>query len=202
MDWLAILEKCGVASATAAAWWPVFEGEINDQTFSADLGELDDFLGQVLHESQMLERLEENLRYKSAERIAAVWPRRFPSMIHAEPYVLKPDRLANCVYANRMGNGDEASGDGWRYRGRGLIQVTGRDNYRDVGIKLGVDLLGNPDLLATKTLALRSAIAWWEGNIPDHLMGDTVRITKRVNGGTAGLDERVALVKRARAALA
>lgn len=103
------------------------------------------------------------------------------------------------MYGRRLGN--TAPGDGWKYRGRGLIQVTGKDNYKAVGDALGIDLVNNPDTLVRPEWALKSSIAWWEGNIPDAIMGDTVRVSKRVNGGTIGLDHRIALTDKAGDAL-
>lgn len=199
MDWLTILTACGVRPATADRWAPVFTAEIGPNTFSAGDDEIDDFLGQVLHESGMLERVEEGLTYTTAERICAVWPRRFPTVADAQPFVRNPVGLANRVYGGRMGNTD--SGDGWKYRGRGLMQVTGRINYAQVGKALGIDLLANPDLLAQPVYALRASIAWWEGNVPDSAMGDIVKVTRRVNGGTVGLDHRQKVTQAANAAL-
>ena len=198
MDWLTILTACGVRPATAERWAPVFEAEIGPNTFSAGDAEIDDFLGQVLHESAMLERVEEGLTYTTAERICPVWPRRFPTAADAQPFVRNPVGLANRVYGGRMGNTD--AGDGWKYRGRGLLQVTGRINYAQVGKALGVDLLANPDLLAQPVTALRASIAWWEGNVPDSAMGDIVKVTKRVNGGTVGLQHREKVTRAADAA--
>jgi len=101
-----------------------------------------------------------------------------------------------------MGNGDEASGDGWKYRGRGFIQLTGRDNYREIGKKIGVDLEANPDLVSTDvTVALKSACAFWNSRGLNALAdADDLRgITKKINGGYIGLDEREKLLERARA---
>jgi putative chitinase len=146
------------------------------------------FLGQVLHESANLTRVEELLNYTSAARLCAVWPRRFPTTASAEPYVRNPERLANLVYGKRMGNTEP--GDGWRYRGRGLIQVTGRANYEAVGKAIGLDLVADPDMLKQPDIALRASLAWWSINVPSNVIGDVERITRIVNGGNAGLDER------------
>ena len=198
MDWLAILTRCGVKPSTAARWAPVFSEEIGPDTFSLGAAEIDDFLGQVLHESGMLERVEEGLTYSTAERLCAVWPRRFPTVADAMPFVRAPQALANRVYGGRMGN--DQPGDGWKYRGRGLLQVTGKDNYRQVGEALGLDLVNDPDLLAQPAIALRASIAWWEGNVPDAAMGNIVKVTKRVNGGTVGLQHREQVTRAADAA--
>lgn len=194
-NWAEALTKCGVKPSTAARWAPVFSSEIKPGTFSAGDAELDDFLGQVLHESGMLEKVEESLTYTTAARICAVWPSRFKTAADAAPCVRNPQALANRVYGGRMGN--VQPGDGWRYRGRGLLQVTGRDNYATVGRVLGLDLLANPDLLARPDVALRASIAWWERNIPDSALGNVRRITRIVNGGEAGLEHRVALTDKA-----
>lgn len=199
-EWAGILAACGVKRATADRWAPVFSRVIRDGSFSSGLAELGDFLGQVLHESGMLERVEEGLTYTTASRICAVWPRRFPTQADAAPFVRNPERLANHVYGGRMGN--TQPGDGYRFRGRGLLQVTGRDNYTAVGRALGLDLAGNPDLLAQPEHALRASVAWWEGNLPDSIMGDIVKVTRRVNGGTVGIEHRAAVTLAAGKALA
>jgi putative chitinase len=146
----------------------------------------------------MLSGLEEGLNY-SAERLMAVWPTRFPTLESAKPYARNGAVLANKVYGGRMGNVEP--GDGFKFRGRGLLQVTGRDNYRAVGKILGIDLEKSPDLLSQPEMALRASIAWWEGNIPDELMGDIKKVTKRVNGGTVGLAHRVEVTDKADRAL-
>jgi putative chitinase len=199
MDWHAILSRCGVSPGTVAVWAPVFAAEIRPDTFSLGLAEVDDFLGQVLHESAMLTRLVEGLNYTRPERICAVWPSRFRTVAEALPFVRNPAGLAERVYGGRMGN--DQPGDGARYIGRGLMQVTGKDNYRAVGRVLGLDLVRFPDLLAERDIALRASVAWWEGNVPDSIMGDIQRVTRRVNGGTHGLEHRAELTAKARRAL-
>ncbi len=197
-EWLRILLACGVKAATAAAWAPVFAAEVGARTFSAGSAEVPDFLGQVLHESGMLERLEEGLSY-SAERMTQVWPNRFPTVASAQPYARNPEALANKAYGGRLGN--TQPGDGYRYRGRGLLQVTGRSNYAALAKVLGVDLVANPDALAQPDMALRASLAWWEGNVPDGVMGNIVKVTRRVNGGTVGLDHRAQVTNAARRAV-
>lgn len=197
-QWQSILLRCGVRASTATRWAPVFARVVKPDTFSMGASETDDFLGQVLHESGMLERIEEGLSY-SAERLMAVWPARFPTANSAAPFARNPVGLANKVYGGRMGNTE--AGDGYKFRGRGLLQVTGRDNYRAVGRAIGVDLEANPELLSEPDFALTASIAWWEGNIPDGIMGDITKVTKRVNGGTHGLDDRAQLTGKARGAL-
>lgn len=199
MNWLEILIKCGVRATTAARWAPVFAEAIKPGTFSAGNAELDDFIGQVLHESRRLERLVEDLRY-SATRLCEVWPARFPTIAAAAPFAHNPEALANKVYGGRLGN--VRPGDGWLYRGRGLVQVTGRANYAAVGKALGLPLEQQPELLETPRVALLASIAWWERNVPDAFANNPAKVTKAVNGGTAGLAERVALTNKAREGLA
>lgn len=197
-NWVEVLTQCGVRRATVALWAPVFSAEINDTTFSLGLSEIDDFLGQILHESGLLERIEEGLSY-SADRLCVVWPSRFPSLASAAPYARNPEALANRVYGGRMGNTEP--GDGYKFRGRGVLQVTGRANYEVVGKAIGIDLVEDPDQLAEPTIALRASIAWWEGHIPDGIVGNVLLETKRVNGGTTGLADRQKLTTEAQGAL-
>jgi putative chitinase len=154
------------------------------------------FLGQTSHESNGFTALTENLRY-SAESLCKVWPKRFPSLEMAQPYHRNPEAIANHVYANRMGNGDEESGEGWNFRGRGLIQLTGRDNYRACGEALDIDLEATPDLVSTPTYAALSAGWFWHKNHLNNIAEDILAVTKKINGGTHGLDDRVARTQRA-----
>lgn len=150
------------------------------------------FLAQVAHESANLARLVENLNY-SAQGLLGVWPNRFTPEA-ASALARQPERIANRVYAGRLGNGDEASGDGWRYRGRGLIQVTGKTNYAACGKALGLDLVGSPELLETPGPAARSAAWFWSSrglNAPAD-RGDIEAITRTINGGLTGLADRKA----------
>lgn len=117
------------------------------------------FLAQVGHESGQLRHLVENLNY-SAEALVRTWPSRFTAL-NAGAYARQPEKIANRVYGGRMGNGQETSGDGWRYRGRGLIQLTGRDNYRAAAQTLGLPLLELPELLEQPEHAAQSAAWWW-----------------------------------------
>ena len=156
------------------------------------------FLGQCAHESAGFTALQENLNY-SASSLTRVWPKRFPSLQDAERYQRNPEKIANKVYASRMGNGDEESGEGWAYRGRGLIQLTGKSNYEACGEALGVDLVSQPDLVATPQYAALSTGWFWDKN---HLNkyadeNDMTGLTKKINGGTHGLDDRVAKTQAA-----
>lgn len=188
MNWQAILTSCGVAPARVAMWAPIFAQEVRPDRFSLGTSEIDDWLGQVLHESGMLGFLEESLTYRSADRIRAVWPTRFPTLESAQPYVRNPEALANLVYGGRMGN--TQPGDGWKYRGRGLIMVTGRDNYRALGRAMNLPLEDEPGLLLIPNHAVRGSIIWWERNVPDSAINNLLAVTRRVNGGTVGLDHR------------
>ncbi|MTZ15121.1 glycoside hydrolase family 19 protein [Pseudomonas sp. JL972] len=157
------------------------------------------FLAQVGHESGQLRRLVENLNY-SAVGLAATWPARFRGA-DGQPNVLarrlarRPEAIANHVYADRLGNGPASSGDGWRYRGRGLIQLTGRDNHRACGSAIGADLLTNPELLEQPEWAALSAAWYWASNGLNELAdaGRFEAITRRINGGTHGQPQRLAL---------
>lgn len=198
-DWLRILLDCQVRPTVAANWASVFADVVRPGTFSAGDAELDDFLGQILHESAGLTVMVENLNY-TAERLMEVWPQRFPTLASALPFARNPEALANWVYGGRMGN--TAPGDGWRYRGRSPIQITGRDNYRRVGELMGQDLEELPELLEQPRFAIEATIAWWEDRIPDAMLGDPERVTRRVNGGLVGLVHREQLTALAGRALA
>jgi putative chitinase len=152
------------------------------------------FLAQCGHESGGFKLTQENLSY-SAKGLNATFKKYFPTIESALPYERNQQKIANKVYGNRMSNGDEASGDGWKYHGRGFIQLTGRDNYTKFAKFIGEDTVNNPDLVATK-YPLASAAFFFDSNklwaICDKGAGmDTVTaVTKRVNGGTIGLDDR------------
>jgi len=153
------------------------------------------FLAQCGHESGGFKVTSENLNY-SAKGLAGIFKKYFPTEAAATPYARQPQKIANKVYANRMANGSEASGDGYKFRGRGYIQLTGRDNYTQFGKAIGVDIPSNPDSVAT-TYALASAAWFWSKNglnkLADTGASDTAvtSITKRVNGGTIGLPDRI-----------
>lgn len=149
------------------------------------------FLAQIGHESAGLTRTEENLNY-SAEGLCRTWPNRFPDLQSAAACARNPEMIADTVYADRMGNGPPASGDGWRYRGRGYIQITGRDGYASVGEIAGLGLGDDPDLAATPAHALHVACAFWAWKRINALCtpdGYTA-VTKRINGGTNGMADR------------
>jgi putative chitinase len=152
------------------------------------------FLAQAAHESGGFTATTENLNYR-AKGLCGIFRKYFPSVTVALQYERKPEKIANKVYANRMGNGNEASGDGWKHRGRGYIQLTGKDNYKAFDATVPEDIMANPDLVATK-YALASAAFFFKKNglwaICDRGADDTTvtSVTKRVNGGTIGLEDR------------
>lgn len=152
------------------------------------------FLAQCGHESGGFRTTQENLNY-SAKGLCGIFRKYFPSVTIALQYERKPEKIANKVYANRMGNGNEASGEGWKYRGRGYIQLTGKENYKAFDATVPEDITANPDLVATK-YALASAAFFFKKNglwaICDRGATPEVvtAVTKRVNGGTIGLADR------------
>jgi putative chitinase len=150
------------------------------------------FIGQCGHECGNFTKLEEGLSY-SADRLMKIWPKRFPTMEIAQRYARNPKALANNVYANRMGNRDEASGDGWRFRGSGWLQLTGHANFFHAGKAIGVDLVKEPDLVRTPKYAALTAGWFWATHNCNELAEaeDWVALTKKINGGTVGLDDRV-----------
>lgn len=174
------------------------------------------FIAQTAHESGGYTMLTENLNYRAAT-LAACWPNRFavlgadkkpvkengklvPTGV-ANSIAGKPELIANLVYSSRMGNGPAESGEGWKYRGRGLKQLTGKDNYTRCGTALGLDLVSNPDLLLEPMAAARSAGWFWKSNNLSTFAdaGDIKGMTKKINGGFIGLEDRE---KRYKAVLA
>ena len=154
--------------------------------------ELAHFLAQCGHESAGFKAVSENLNY-SAKGLLGIFKKYFPTQQLAEAYQRKPEKIANRVYASRMGNGDEASGEGFKFRGRGYIQLTGKQNYTAFGKAIGVDIAANPDLVATK-YPLLSAAWFFSKNClakcKDASDTSVLAVTKCVNGGTIGLADR------------
>lgn len=161
--------------------------------------ELAHFLAQVAHESAF-KPISENLFY-SAGQLVKTWPTRYTPE-RAALYARQPERIANHSYASRYGNGNEASGDGWRYRGRGAFQLTFRDNYRNYGRLLGFDLEGAPDLAMQYGVGARVAALYWKVHGLDAKANrdDLLGITSVINGGLNGIQERRRLLDRAKAA--
>lgn len=150
------------------------------------------FLGQCGHECGNFTKLEEGLSY-AADRLMKIWPKRFPTMEIASKYARNPKALANFVYANRMGNRDEASGDGYRFRGSGWLQLTGHDNFYHAGKACGVDFVMNPDLVRQPKHAALTAGWFWATHDCNRLAeaANWVALTKKINGGTIGLEDRI-----------
>ena len=148
------------------------------------------FLAQTAHESGGYTALHENLNY-TAQSLCRVWPSHFNESI-ANDYAHNPEKIANRAYVGRMGNGDEASGDGWNFCGRGLLQVTGRVNYQAFADSLQMNINDVPAFLQTFEGAVQSACWFWENNNLNQYAdnGDFVTMTKKINGGTLGLDDR------------
>lgn len=151
------------------------------------------FLAQTAHESGNFSTTQENLNY-SSKGLTGIFKKYFPTQDSTISYERKPERIANRVYANRMGNGNEGSGDGYKYRGRGLIQLTGKDNYTNCGTALGLDLLTDPDQVAQNPVAVLSAGWFWDTRRLNTWADkeDIKTVTKKINGGTIGLADRTA----------
>lgn len=186
-----IMPKADAVTWAAALTPAMAEFEISTPTRVAH------FLGQLAHESIELTRREENLNY-SSRRLIEVWPKRF-NAVSAEMYAHSPEKLANYVYAGRYGNGDEASGDGWRYRGRGPMQLTFRSNYAAAGKGIGLTLEEQPDLVLDPKVGARTAAWYWHDKGLNALadVGKLEAITRAINGGVLGLADRTRNVARA-----
>jgi putative chitinase len=150
------------------------------------------FMAQTAHESGEYRAIKENLNYRAAS-LRKVFPKYFPTDELANAYAQKPEKIANRVYANRMGNGPEESGDGYRYCGRGLIQLTGKSNYQAFADSIEITPEEVSEFLATFEGAVQSACWFWEANNLNQWAdkGDIVMLTKRINGGTIGLEDRI-----------
>ena len=150
------------------------------------------FIAQCAHESGNFLFIKENLNYR-AESLMKTWPRLFPTIEIARQYEKQPEKIANRAYGNRMGNGDEASGDGWRYCGRGLIQLTGRDNYTFFAGSLDISVEEAAEYLATFEGAAQSACWYWEQNNLNRFAdaNDVKGLTRAINGGYLGLEDRI-----------
>ncbi len=161
------------------------------------------FLAQIGHESGGMTITDENLNYRAA-RMMQVWPSRFPTLESAQPFANNPEKLANLVYGGRMGNGPPASGDGFKFRGRGLIQLTGRDGYRQVASRTGLPLEDHPALAGeAKNQLLVAAGFWkWRDINPTADANDFKLCTKKINGGTIGMPDRLEWLDKARRVLA
>ena len=173
---------------------PVWEGPLNVTFERFDIStplRQAAFIAQCGHECGNFKVLEENLMYR-AETLMKLWPKRFPTLEIANQYAKNPKKIANMVYANRMGNRDEASGDGYRFRGRGCIQLTGHANYYHAGQALGEDFVMQPELVATPMYAALTAGFFWSTQKLNQYADsrDLKTMTRRINGGYIGLIER------------
>jgi putative chitinase len=200
---LSLLQLSGCVQCTlmtAEPWHQPMLAAMAERAIDATPQRIAAFLAQVGHESASLHQAEEDLNY-SAQRLMQVWPRRFPSIDSAHFYEHSPERLANLVYASRNGNGAYESGDGWRFHGRGPIQLTGANNYRRAGVALNLPLVEQPELVLQPAIGARAAAWFFEdaGCVPlaDAPDGSVEAITHRINGGLIGLEDRRARYLRA-----
>ncbi len=196
---IGLLEALGVRHALAVQYAPLLAIAAHRYHIDTTPRRVAAWLATLAHESARFTRLVESLNY-SAEGLAATWPARYADMTGqpnalAQSIARKPATIASLTYANRMGNGPSATGDGWIYRGRGLIQITGRDNYDRSGDALGLDLILNPERLEDPYYAALSAAEWWHRHGCNALAdtGDLAAVTRKVNGGLTGLDDRLKL---------
>ena len=202
-----LLEALGVRHALAVQYAPLLAIAAHRYHIDTTPRRVAAWLATLAHESARFTRLVENLNY-SAEGLAATWPARYADMIGqptatALRIARRQKDIANLTYAGRLGNGSAESGDGWRYRGRGLIQITGRSIYAASGIALGLDLVERPEQLEHPYTAALSAAEWWHRHGCNQRAdtGDLAAVTRKVNGGLTGLDDRLKLYAAAMAYL-
>jgi putative chitinase len=172
-------------------WYSAFQQLLPDYDINTPL-RVAHFIAQCAHESGNFNFVEENLNYRAAS-LMATFKKYFPTQELAQQYEKKPEKIANRVYANRMGNGDEASGDGYTYRGRGLIQLTGKDNYTFFAGSLGIPVEEAAAYMATFEGAAQSACFFWEQNKLNRFAdaNDVRGLTRAINGGFIGLEDRI-----------
>ena len=193
-----MLKEMGVSDADAAQYLPHLEETLPKHGIADSRLRLAHFFAQVLHESGCMRFDMENLNY-SSDALQKVFGKYFTTREQADAYARNPEKIANRVYAGRMGNGDETSGDGWKYRGRGLIQLTGRSNYKAFADWIGDGrVMDEPDLVSTE-YAVHSAVFFWDRNDLNRLADkdDVVGVTTRINGGVNGLAHRRELLNKA-----
>lgn len=188
------LESCFPANPQAGDWFESLQQNLPEYQINT-LTRVAQWLAQIGHESGDLKWTVENLNY-GAKGLQSVFGKYFPTEALAKQYERQPQRIANRVYSSRMGNGDEASGDGWRFRGRGLIQVTGRSNYTACSQALYGDpkiLQDDPDILSEPDGAVRSACWYWNSRKINAVADreDTKEATRLINGGSNGLQDRI-----------
>jgi putative chitinase len=189
-----LLRSLGVTKTLAVVWAPAFQQACN-LLGADDSKAVAAILGQVLVESNSFQNLTENLNYTTAGRLCAVYPRSFPSPASAQPFLRNPQGVANRVMAGRFGNGNESSGDGWRFRGRGPIQLTWRANYQESGAQLSLPLEAQPEsVLEPKIGALVSVNYLLRRNVKKLAQLNKLKeVTASVNPGLLELSRRVAL---------
>ena len=200
---IGLLEAMGIRHALAVQWLPHLSMAAHRYQIDANPRRIAAWLATIAHESARLTRTVENLNY-SAQGLAQTWPSRYADMA-GQPTATAiriarlPEDIANLTYSGRMGNGSAGSGDGWRYRGRGLIQITGRANYEATAAALGEDFVSQPEQLEHPHYAALSAAEWWHRNGCNVLAdtGDMAAVTRKVNGGLTGLDDRLKLYSAA-----
>ena len=204
---IGLLEALGVRHALAVQWLPHISQAAHRYQIDANPRRVAAWLATIAHESARLTRVVENLNY-SAQGLATTWPSRYADMTGqpnatAIRIARRQEDIANLTYAGRMGNGAAGSGHGWKYRGRGLIQITGLENYDRVGRVFGWDLLARPERLEHPHEAALSAAWWWSASGCNELAdtGDMAAVTRKVNGGMTGLDDRLKLYSAALAYL-
>ena len=180
-----------VKNPHAAHWYDALQQLLPDYDINTPL-RIAHFIAQTAHESGNYVFVQENLNYK-AESLLKVFPKYFKTLDEARAYEKRPEKIANKIYGNRMGNGDEASGDGFRYCGRGLIQLTGKENYSWFAASLEIPVEEASEYLETFEGAVQSACWFWEENKLNQWADkkDILTLTKRINGGTIGLDDRI-----------
>jgi putative chitinase len=188
-----------IGDKLAAEWYRPLVGALERYDIEGRLP-VAHFLAQAFHESVGFTQLLENMNY-SAERLMQVWPSRFPNRAIADQYARQPEKLANFVYGGRLGN--TQPGDGWRYRGRGIFQLTGRANYAAYAADSGIDVVGNPDLLLQPKAACDSAAWFWNRRFHQSRRlnqwaaeDNLTAITTAINGGLNGIGDRQAWLRR------
>ena len=192
-----ILEKMGVRSDRAQRFGPSFSTQLPEYGINTDLRQAH-FLAQILHESGMCHYTKENLNY-SASALRKVFGKYFSSDQVASEYQRQPERIGARVYANRMGNGDEASGEGYHYCGRGLIQLTGKENYQKFSNWSGKEVIDDPERVSEEYPLLSALFYWDTNNLNTYADNDDIRgLTKRINGGYNGLEDRTKLLTLAK----
>ena len=198
-----MLKEMGVSTEDAEKYIDDLETLLPKYGIADSKERLAHFFSQVCHESGCMRFDMENLNY-SSKALRAVFGKYFETKEQADSYARQSEKIANKVYANRMGNGSESSGDGWKYRGRGLIQLTGKDNYKAFASWVGDNrIIDDPDLVASE-YAVHSAVFYWDQNKLNSIADedDVKKMTKRINGGYNGLAHRKELLNKANGLLA